>query len=384
MSTAGDLLRISRQFYDEHWSWNRAVTSLDWSPQFRELVLASFDDNEQAPQQPEGVVLIWNLNHKNSTSPEYILHYESSVTAGCFSPVEPYLVIGGTHSGQVVVWDVRSGCRTPVQRTLVSAAADSAPVLGVQVIHTDSTHSLATMSADNRMRFWSLDKLTSPLDCVQLHDHRSTSDSVEPEPTCFSFVAGGSSGTFVVGNDAGVACVGARQRDASARAYEAAFRAHRECITGVDCHDVAGPIDLSCYFLTSSTDWTVKLWNVTDSRPLLSLVDNMTYICDVRWSPAHPAVFAAGDFAGFLNVWNLNSSVKVPAATTVVADEAIVKCRWNVGGTLIAAGDTDGGLYVCEVDSSLTQPRDDDWPQLVFTIADAGDPTDGQDAASCS
>lgn len=40
-----------------------------------------------------------------------------------FSQFHPNIVIGGTHSGQVVLWDSRSYKRTPVQRTPLSAAA---------------------------------------------------------------------------------------------------------------------------------------------------------------------------------------------------------------------------------------------------------------------
>ena len=35
----------------------------------------------------------------------------------------PNLVVGGTYSGQIVLWDNRSNKRTPVQRTPLSAAA---------------------------------------------------------------------------------------------------------------------------------------------------------------------------------------------------------------------------------------------------------------------
>ena len=41
----------------------------------------------------------------------------------CFANFHPNLVIGGTYSGQIVLWDNRSTKRTPVQRTPLSAAA---------------------------------------------------------------------------------------------------------------------------------------------------------------------------------------------------------------------------------------------------------------------
>jgi len=99
---AGEHLRASRQFADERWSRDRAVTSLDWSPEFPELLLASYDVNEVAPRKPGGVTLIWNLKY-NKTSPEYVFHYRWPIMAACFTPFNPNLVIGGTYSGQVGV-----------------------------------------------------------------------------------------------------------------------------------------------------------------------------------------------------------------------------------------------------------------------------------------
>ena len=40
------------------------------------------------------------------------------------------------------------------------------------------------------------------------------------------------------------------------------FEGHYGPVTGLSCHQVQGPIDFSHIFLTSSFDWTVKLWNL--------------------------------------------------------------------------------------------------------------------------
>jgi hypothetical protein len=38
------------------------------------------------------------------------------------------------------------------------------------------------------------------------------------------------------------------------------YNGHWGPITGLDFHPMAGPVDFSDLFLTSSVDWTVKLW----------------------------------------------------------------------------------------------------------------------------
>lgn len=48
---------------------------------------------------------------------------KSPVVSVGFARFHPNLLVGGTYSGQIVLWDNRSHRRTPVQRTPLSAAA---------------------------------------------------------------------------------------------------------------------------------------------------------------------------------------------------------------------------------------------------------------------
>uniref|UniRef100_A0ACB8FUT6 Cytoplasmic dynein 1 intermediate chain 1 n=1 Tax=Sphaerodactylus townsendi TaxID=933632 RepID=A0ACB8FUT6_9SAUR len=69
----GANLSFNRQFYDEHWSKHRVVTCMDWSLQYPELMVASYNNNEDAPHEPDGVALVWNMKFKKTT-PEYVFH----------------------------------------------------------------------------------------------------------------------------------------------------------------------------------------------------------------------------------------------------------------------------------------------------------------------
>ncbi len=51
--------------------------------------------------------------------------------SAAFAKFHPNLVVGGTYSGQIVLWDNRSNRRTPVQRTPLSASAHT-----VRDVHT--------------------------------------------------------------------------------------------------------------------------------------------------------------------------------------------------------------------------------------------------------
>ncbi len=59
-------------FHSEQWSKKRIITSIDWSRKFPELVLASYSKNVNAPQEPDGLIQVWNMHM--SERPEYVFH----------------------------------------------------------------------------------------------------------------------------------------------------------------------------------------------------------------------------------------------------------------------------------------------------------------------
>uniref|UniRef100_A0A674CI04 Dynein cytoplasmic 1 intermediate chain 2 n=1 Tax=Salmo trutta TaxID=8032 RepID=A0A674CI04_SALTR len=250
---AGAKLFLNRQFMDERWSKHRVVTCLDWSAQYPELLVASYNNNEEAPHEPDGVALVWNMKYKKNT-PEYVFHCQSAVMSAAFAKFHPNLVVGGTYSGQIVLWDNRSNKRTPVQRTPLSAAAHTHPVYCVNVLGTQNANNLISISTDGKMCSWSLDMLSQPQDSLELVLKQSKAVAV----TSMSFPLGDVN-NFAVGSEDGsvyMAC-----RHGSKAGISEMFEGHHGPITGIDCHTATGPVDFSHLFVTSSFDWTVKLWS---------------------------------------------------------------------------------------------------------------------------
>uniref|UniRef100_A0A8C5PLR2 Dynein cytoplasmic 1 intermediate chain 2 n=1 Tax=Leptobrachium leishanense TaxID=445787 RepID=A0A8C5PLR2_9ANUR len=301
---AGAKLSLNRQFFDERWSKHRVVSCLDWSSQYPELLVASYNNNEDAPHEPDGVALVWNMKYKKTT-PEYVFHCQSAVMSAAFAKFHPNLVVGGTYSGQIVLWDNRSNKRTPVQRTPLSAAA-----------HTDS---------------------------MELVHKQSKAVAV----TCMSFPVGDVN-NFVVGSEEGsvyTAC-----RHGSKAGISEMFEGHQGPITGIHCHSAVGAVDFSHLFVTSSFDWTVKLWTTKNNKPLYSFEDNADYVYDVMWSPIHPALFACVDGVGRLDLWNLNNDTEVPTASiNVEGSPALNRVRWTHSGREIAVGDSEGQIFIYDL-----------------------------------
>ncbi|XP_009300386.2 dynein, cytoplasmic 1, intermediate chain 2a-like isoform X2 [Danio rerio] len=362
-SQAGAKLSLNRQFADERWSKHRVVTCLDWSPQYPELLVASYCSNEEAPHEPDGVALVWNMKYKKTT-PEYVFHCQSAVMSAAFAQFHPNLVVGGTYSGQIVLWDNRSNKRTPVQRTPLSASAHTHPVYCVNVVGTQNAHNLISISTDGKMCSWSLDMLSTPQDSLELVFKQSKSVAV----TSMSFPLGDVN-NFVVGSEDGsvyTAC-----RHGSKAGISEMFEGHHGPITGLDCHTAAGPVDFSHLFVTSSFDWTVKLWGTKNNKPLYSFEDNSDYVYDVMWSPTHPALFACVDGVGHLDLWNLNNETEVPTASvTVEGNPALNRVRWAHSGREVAVGDSEGQLHIYDVGEQISVPRQDEWTRFVRTLTE--------------
>uniref|UniRef100_A0A8C4TZS5 Dynein cytoplasmic 1 intermediate chain 2 n=1 Tax=Falco tinnunculus TaxID=100819 RepID=A0A8C4TZS5_FALTI len=311
---AGAKLSLNRQFFDERWSKHRVVSCLDWSSQYPELLVASYNNNEDAPHEPDGVALVWNMKYKKTT-PEYVFHCQH-------------------------------------------------PVYCVNVVGTQNAHNLISISTDGKICSWSLDMLSQPQDSMELVHKQSKAVAV----TCMSFPIGDVN-NFVVGSEEGsvyTAC-----RHGSKAGISEMFEGHQGPITGINCHAAVGPVDFSHLFVTSSFDWTVKLWTTKNNKPLYSFEDNSDYVYDVMWSPTHPALFACVDGMGRLDLWNLNSDTEVPTASiTVEGNPALNRVRWTHSGREIAVGDSEGQIVIYDVGEQIAVPRSDEWTRFGRTLAE--------------
>uniref|UniRef100_A0A8C9MDU7 Cytoplasmic dynein 1 intermediate chain 1 n=1 Tax=Panthera tigris altaica TaxID=74533 RepID=A0A8C9MDU7_PANTA len=328
---AGANLSFNRQFYDEHWSKHRVVTCMDWSLQYPELMVASYNNNEDAPHEPDGVALVWNMKFKKTT-PEYVFHCQSSVMSVCFARFHPNLVVGGTYSGQIVLWDNRSHRRTPVQRTPLSAAAHTHPVYCVNVVGTQNAHNLITVSTDGKMCSWSLDMLSTPQESMELVYNKSKPVAV----TGMAFPTGDVN-NFVVGSEEGTVYTACRH--GSKAGIGEVFEGHQGPVTGINCHMAVGPIDFSHLFVTSSFDWTVKL------------------------APVHPRLTPRGSRI-LRDLWMLrDTSVAIEGAS------ALNRVRWAQAGKEVAVGDSEGRIWIYDV-GELAVPHNDEWTRFARTLVE--------------
>lgn len=409
----------------------RAITDVDWSAKHPELLAVSYS-RKRTPTthgDQDGLVAVWNMHVRDR--PEFVFQAPSDVVSVLASPFHPHLFIGGTYSGEVLLWDTRHR-RLPVQRSPLAfsmqGSGHCAPVTTLRLLGSAQAHQLVTISSDGHMCSWSLDMLSKP------HESLTLTNPLHPR----SADVGVSSADFPA-HDASRFCVGTDEGNVfSALRYDrAGSRAgldlrhvlvgHSAPVTSLAFHPAGGaagrrpPVDLSDVVLTSSMDWTTALWrmpaNAAPSRghtegyhyphadpriatstrtnplafragdaswasvsPLLRFENQQDYVMDVQWHPQHPAVFAQVDAAGRLDVYNIAASTERPQlSASSPSGRAFNRVAWERRSgdthvcTKLAVGGVDGRVYVYGVPEALATPRGDaDWYDMQAALTAAG------------
>ncbi|KAK5681146.1 hypothetical protein LTS10_006907 [Elasticomyces elasticus] len=387
---------------------NRILSHLDFSPKHPELLCASYTKSQAAPHTPPGLLNVWNTHLKSR--PEYSLTATSDLLTCLFHPFHPSLILGGTYSGQLCLWDVRArNQRTgePVQKTPLSGGrtGHAHPIYSLAVTGTQNASSIMSISTDGVVCAWSTDMLTQPQEYLELTSpSKSAYKTDDVAPTCISFPASDPT-YFLAGTEQGGILPVHRYDRAGAKAgvdARTAYAGHGAPVTAVDFHPARGKVDLGDLFVSSGMDWCVKLWRakagtggassgagsgqaggVAESvQPLLEIQREDT-VFDVRWSPTRPSVFGCVDGAGVLDVYDLLVSTEVPVASARPGEKGesaaqmpggavgglgglkSLNClAWEKGqGKLVAVGGLEGVATVFEVGRELggVESRGEAW-----------------------
>ncbi|KAJ9134036.1 Cytoplasmic dynein 1 intermediate chain 2 [Pleurostoma richardsiae] len=366
-----------RQFYDERWSRKRMISAIDFSPKFQELLLASYTKNPTAPHEPDGIVQVWNLNLHDR--PEFVFHAQSDILTAKFSPFHPNLIIGGAYSGQVLLWDTRARA-TPVQKTPLTGYGHTHPVYAVDIVGTQNANNIISCSTDGAVCGWTVDMLAQPQESLILAAP-PPSKTEDLSPTCLAFPQADPT-FFLVGSEEGTIFPCHRYDRAGAKAgvdARVSYKGHAAPVMSVDFHPARGPVDLGDLVLSSSLDWSVKLWKVRAPAatstlggvgavgegtvaPLMEFMrEDVVY--DATWSPVKPGVFSLVDGAGWLELWDITIETEEPVARIspsprkdgrTMLSKSLNKVTWEQQeGKRLATGGIDGSLTVFEVGPDL-------------------------------
>lgn len=387
-------VREVAQFYDERWSKKRMVSDIRFSPKFPELLLAAYTKNPSAPHEPDGLVQVWNMHLHDR--PEFVFHAQSDVLTAKFSPFHPNLIVGGCYSGQVLLWDTRAKS-APVQKTPLTGSGHTHPVYSVDIVGTQNANNIISCSTDGVVCGWTVDMLAQPQELLTL-TAPAPSKTEDLAPTCMAFPKTDPT-YFLVGSEEGTIYPCHRYDRAGAKAgvdQRVSYRGHAAPVMSVDFHPARGPVDLGDLVLSSSLDWSVKLWKVRapaatsttgitgeghSVTPILDFTrEDVVY--DAAWSPIKPGVFSLVDGGGNLEIWDITVDTEVPLSKSQpsqrkggrsIMSKSLNKVAWEeTEGKRIATGGIDGAVTVFEVGPDLggkESARHEEWTSVKKLVA---------------
>ncbi|KAJ3258464.1 hypothetical protein HK103_003586 [Boothiomyces macroporosus] len=364
-------IKLYKQFQHDRWTRNRQVTDLDWSTLFPELCLGSYNKNVTNINESDGLVLVWNMHL--SERPEFILHAQSDVTTAKFSPFHPSLVIGGTYSGQVLIWDTRAK-NTPVLSTSLSSPGHSHPVYSMSIVGTQNAHNLVSISTDGVICTWQLDTLANPQELIEITLSPDINMADDVSVTCHAFLNSETSVLYVGSEKGNIYQVNRFERAGIKAGIDSnvSYEDHKSSVSALDPHPSMHP-DFQNLILSSSFDWTIKLWNTqqykssSTIKPIKSFEESRDFIADVKWCPTHPSVFASVDGSGNLDLFNLiNSEIPISSIQSP-SERGYNKLAWDKLGNKVACGSLDGSIQIYEV-GHLIKPKPDDTQNFVKII----------------
>lgn len=387
-------IREVAQFYDERWSKKRMISDINFSPKFPELVLAAYTKNPSAPHDPDGLVQIWNMHLHDR--PEFVFHAQSDVLTAKFSPFHPNLIIGGAYSGQVLLWDTRAKS-APVQKTPLTGSGHTHPVYSIDIVGTQNANNIISCSTDGVVCGWTVDMLAQPQELLTL-TAPPPAKTEDLSPTCMAFPQTDPT-YFLVGTEEGTIYPCHRYDRAGAKAgvdQRVSYRGHAAPVMSMGFHPARGPVDLGDLVISSSLDWSVKIWkvrapaansttsitgNAQSVVPLLDL-NREDVVYDAAWSPIKPGVFSLVDGAGNLEIWDLTLDTEVPLAKSQPAPrkggrslmtKSLNRVAWEeTEGRRLATGGIDGTVAVFEVGADLggkDSARNEEWTTMKKLVA---------------
>lgn len=361
-TTSGEKALVhSQAYYESEFLRQRPVMDLKCSVLRPELFLTAYgsrpslatqhpnkyvannSSNNTSEEEAPGLICIWARDMYGR--PEMKLIASSPVLTAEFHPSEPQLVFGGCYNGQILLWDMSKAHRSlPVQRSSwVAGRGHKHPVYALALT---MSHELVSVSIDGMLCLWDVARLTEPITTAMLEipvprplsaEGSATGVSLFSPPSadfriqqpplnvsCMTYASGESNASYIVVGSGAGELFKTQLPYKHTEPANLKLDAHFGLITAVHMHPMTNSTKYKHFLLTSSLDWTVKLWSMNNlQQPLFEFFSpNCDYICDVQWSPTHPAVFLTVSSTGRVSLWNMVKSVTEPVDVLTVATSA--------------------------------------------------------------
>lgn len=386
----GSLLPLWKFCTDQ--SKRKQGTSVCWNPRYPDLFAVgygSFDFSKQST----GLICLFTL--KNTSFPEYTFRTEAGVMCLDFHPTYPSLLAVGCYDGSVMVFDLANKrSNRPIYSSSVRTGRHNDPVWQIHwQIEVDygKDCTFYSVSSDGRVAKWNMSKNELKMEPVmtlklvttnmgnngaggdrsneerQDEDgdadllvaglHYTLPDEVLAGSSALSGLASGScfdfnpkqDHLFIVGTEEGGVY---KCSKAYSGQYLETYVGHHMAVYAARWNPFHERL-----FLTCSADWTVKLWDHEQSRPILSF-DLGNAVGDVCWAPYSSTVFAAITNDGKVHVFDLAENKHEALCSQLITKKAsLSSIKFNSNDPVLIVADDRGIAHSIKPSPNLRKPR---------------------------
>ena len=364
---SNDLVHPIVEFYDESCA-KKTVTSLDWSLKYPELLLSCYSKrtDDFAANQKNGLIYIWSLAIRKV--PEFTFTCQPEITSAIFHPYNPKLILGGTHTGQVLIWDTR-GKQNAVYKTPLGLGGGikthTSDITSLGVIGSTNSSHIISLS-NGAICLWSINNLSSPVKRIELkvpQQKKEYEDLAEMSILSMGMQQYDTNNLLIGSDDNNIYQISLNEDSNTRNVILNTFRGHDGPVYSIDFHpsDYFNTSNFSHLFATSSADWTTKIWSKQNPlMPLITIESSNNYVYCSKWNPINASILATGDGNGYLDIFDLNKDIETPKVHCKLGNDAINKICWTEDGKRITVGDSAGKIQLVGLDSQIYSSTSED------------------------
>lgn len=322
----------------------------------------------------------WNLDRRTVKEDRPDTVIDSSCCLMCleFHPTNPAWIVGGNFNGEVIVWDLSRVDDLVVATSGIGDDAHREPVSKVHWIKSQSSkkreYNIISVSGDGKALVWKIDlkkgRLKLYLGFIVMSQSLPRSMKVrgvrgdkEVGVTSVSF-SQHDPDLFILGSESG--CVfkcnlHAKGNPAGSHITSSVPLCSPVTFTYSPHHGPVHSVDCSVFhrnaFLSSGMDECLRIYNMLQTQPVLTIEPEDGYIFSAKWSPVRPAVLGAVTGKGHLLLYDLRNGQMIPAHKIEASPNMVpvYSLQFNhQQKKIIATGDGQGYIRVFRLGSSLT------------------------------
>lgn len=324
-------------------TYKRWANCVSWQPDDKSKIAIAYSILRFQGTLPDMPVSshIWDLHNPNVPLSDLIP--SSPLCSVEYNLKDFNVLVGGCYNGLVSFWDLRKGVLPFDSSPIEKCHRD--PVYKVQWLQSKTGAECASISSDGFVYWWDMRKLTDPIESLEMINK---TDNSKLSGTSMDYDPQLGPSKFVVGTEQGAILSCNRKAKTNLEKVSTPFVGHIGPVYSVQRNWAH-----SRFFL-SVGDWSARIWIDDFRMPVMCTPFESTYMAAAAWSPTRPSVYYTAKSDGSLDAWDLLSQQRVlNVQVTESRNVGLASLTVHSSGKTLAAGATDGTVYINDVSESL-------------------------------